>query len=319
VYRRPSRELVLITGVHGFLGQHVVRMFLDESRADLILSSRQDKLLFAGVEDEQRIVSYQQLDLTDRTAVRTAIQSLKPDVIVNCAAFVDVDRAESERETAWRTNTSAVEYLIESARKTEARIIHISTDFVFDGTKTPYAENAAPNPLNYYGRTKLASENALRASGIHHCILRAPLLYGLEELQWKNMAMRVYDSLQKKKQFAAFTDIQVTPTLIDDLAFAVIRATELRKHGIYHVGGPEMVSRYDFAIRIAKHFRLDESLIVPVTSEGHAATRPKRSAFVTLKAQTELSLRPAGIDQGLEVTYRNLKDIVSPSRQIVYS
>jgi dTDP-4-dehydrorhamnose reductase len=294
-------------------------MFLDESRADLVLSSRQDKLLFAGVEDEHRISNYIQLDMTDRASVRSVILSLKPDVIVNCAAFVDVDRAESERETAWRTNVSAIEYLIESARKTEARIIHISSDFVFDGTKTPYAENAKPNPLNYYGRTKLASENALRASGVHHCILRVPLLYGLEELQWKNMAMRVYDSLQKKKQFAAFTDIQVTPTLIDDLAFAVTRAAELRKHGIYHVGGPEMVSRYEFAVRVAKHFKLDESLIVPITSEGNVAIRPKKSAFVTLKAQTELSLRLAGIDQGLEVTYRNIKDIVSPSRQIVYS
>jgi dTDP-4-dehydrorhamnose reductase len=294
-------------------------MFLDESRADLILSSRQDKLLFSAAEDEERIASYVKLDITNRDAVRSTIQSIKPDVIVNCAAFVDVDRAETEREIAWRTNTSAVEYLIESARKTDARIIHISTDFIFDGIKSPYSETAAPNPLNYYGRTKLASENALRSSGIHHCILRAPLLYGTEELQWKNMAMRVYDSLLKKKQFAAFTDIQVTPTLIDDLAFAVTRATELHKHGIYHIGGPEMVSRFEFAQRIAKQFHLDESLIVPVTSEGHAANRPKRSAFVTLKAQTELSLKPSGIDEGLEVTHRNLKDIVSPNRQIVYS
>lgn len=319
MHRRLSREIVFIAGVHGFLGQHVVRMFLDESRADLVLSSRQDKLLLSGIEEEERILSHLQLDLTDRASVRSAISSIKPDVIVNCAGFIDVDKAESERETAWRTNTSAVEYFIESARKAEARIIHVSSDFVFDGQKTPYLENAAPNPLNYYGRTKLASENALRASGIHHCILRSPLLYGTEELRCKNMAMRVVDALQKKQQYAAFTDIYTTPTLVDDLAFAITRAVELRKHGIYHIGGPEMISRYDFALRIAKHFRLDDSLVVPITSEGHAANRPKKSAFVTLKAQTELSLRSTSIDQGLEVTHRSLKGMVSPPRQIVYS
>jgi dTDP-4-dehydrorhamnose reductase len=321
VLRRQSRELVLITGVHGFLGQHVVRLFLDESRADLILSSRQEQPLFAGLENEPRIASYIQLDITDRNAVRYAIGSVKPDVIVNCAGFVDVDRAEKERELAWRSNVSAVEYLIESARKTDARIVHVSTDFIFDGQKTPYAETAAPNPLNYYGRTKLASENALRTSGIQYAIVRAALLYGIEELKSKNMAIKVYQTLRKKKSYKAFTDIATSPTLVDDIALALVRMTEQKKHGIYHFAGPEMLSRFDFAKRIAKNFHLEESLIEAVSSEEMEglAARPKKSAFVTLKAQTELSLRPTGIDEGLQVTYRGLQDLSSQTRQIVYT
>jgi dTDP-4-dehydrorhamnose reductase len=315
---RRHRELIFITGAHGFLGQHVLRTFLDETHCDIVVSARDEKLQFEDIADEPRILAYQQLDVTDRLAVKEAIGLYKPDVIVHCAALVDVERCEHDRELAWKTNVRSVEYLIEAARKTDARIIHISSDYIFDGLKTPYPENAAPNPLNYYGRTKLAGENALRSSGVNHCIVRAAFFYGAEVNKRPNFAENVITSLRKNEAFDAYEDLYASPTLIDDIALAIVRAVEYNKNGIYHIAGPEMLSRYAFANRIAKTFRLNSSLIRPIAypAEGRA-NRPRHSAFVTLKVQTELGLRITSIDEGLQVMLRGVHDI-EDARQIVY-
>ncbi len=313
------RDLVLITGVHGFLGQHVLRTFLDETHCDLIVTSRDEKLQFTDVADEPRVLAYHQVDVTDRIAVKETISLFKPDVIVNCAGMVNVDLAERERELTWKTNVKSVEYLIEAARKTDARIVHISSDYIFDGLKTPYAENAAPNPLNYYGRTKLASENALRSSGVNHCILRTAFFYGVEVHRKPSFAVNVINTLLKNEPFEAFDDLYASPTLIDDIAFAVIRAVEYKKNGIFHIAGSEMISRYEFAKRIALSFRLNPELIIPIpfASTDTRAERPRQSSFVTLKAQTELGLRITGIDEGLQVMVRGVNDM-EDARQIVY-
>jgi dTDP-4-dehydrorhamnose reductase len=314
---RP-RDRILLTGAHGFLGQHVLRTFLDETHCDLIVTARDEKLAFTDIADEARIVAYQQLDITDREQIKETIGTFKPDFIVHCAALVDVDRCEHDREIAWKTNVRSVEYLIESARKTDARIIHISSDYIFDGLKTPYSENAAPNPLNYYGRTKLASENALRSSGVNHCIIRSAFFYGIEVHEKPSFAINVIKKLRKNESFEAFDDLYASPTLVDDIALGVIRAAEYRKNGIYHIAGPEMISRYEFAKRIAVAFRLNASLLIPshYSAEGRAE-RPRHSAFITLKAQTELGLRITGIDEGLQVMLRGVHDL-EDARQIVY-
>ncbi|MFI5264521.1 MAG: SDR family oxidoreductase [Candidatus Kapaibacterium sp.] len=316
--RVRQRDRILVTGAHGFLGQHVVRTFLDETHCDLIITARDEKLQFTDIADEPRILAYQQLDVTDRIAIKETIGMFKPDFIVNCAAFVDVDRCEHDRELAWKTNVRSVEYLIESARKTDARIVHISSDYIFDGTKTPYAENTAPNPLNYYGRTKLASENALRSSGVNHCIIRGALFYGVEVHDKPGFAMNVIKKLRKNESFEAFDDLYSSPTLVDDIALGIVRATEYKKNGIFHIGGPEMFSRFEFAKRIATTFRLNPALLMPThySSEGRA-DRPRNSSFVTLKAQTELGLRITGVDEGLQVMLRGVHDI-EDARQIVY-
>lgn len=312
------REQILITGAHGFLGQHVLRTFLDETHCDLIITSRDEKLQFTDIADEPRVLAYHPLDVTDRAAIKDAISLFKPDVIVHCAGMVNVDLAEHERELAWKTNVRSVEYLIEAARKTDGRIVHISSDYVFDGLKTPYAENASPNPLNYYGRTKLASENALRSSGVNHCIIRAAFFYGVEVHHKPSFALNVISSLKKNEIFEAYDDLYAPPTLIDDIAFAIIRAVEYKKSGIYHVAGPEMVSRYEFAQRIAAAFHLNASMLRPISysAESHAE-RPRHSSFITLKAQTELGLRITGIDEGLQVMLRGIGDM-EDVRQIVY-
>lgn len=315
---------MLITGVHGFLGQHCVRFFLDETKCDLVLTARQEETLYADIKEEPRVLGYHQLDVTNRQQVKDVIQSVRPDIIVNCAAVMNVDLAEKERERAWKTNVSAIEYIAEAARKVDARILHISTDYVFDGTKVPYMETDAPSPINYYGRTKLASENALRTSGIEHCIVRTGLLYGASERVDSNFALKVILSLQEGEEFKAATDLYGSPTLVDDVALAVVRAAEKGKTGLYHVCGPEMLSRYEFAYKIAKTFGLDTKLVVAVkhadlqSPTGQRVQRPMKSAFVTLKAQTDLQLRLSNVDEGLQVMARGIQELQHPDKTFIY-
>lgn len=315
---------MLITGVHGFLGQHCVRFFLDETKCDLVLTARQEETFYADIKEEPRVLAYHQLDVSNRQQVKDVVQAVRPDVIVNCAAVMNVDLAEKERERAWKTNVSGIEYLAEASRKVDTRILHISTDYVFDGTKVPYTETDAPSPINYYGRTKLASENALRTSGIEHCIIRTGLLYGASERIDSNFALKVILALQEGEEFKAATDLYGSPTLVDDVALAVVRATEKAKTGLYHVCGPEMLSRYEFAYKIAKTFGLDTKLVVPVkhadiqSPTGQRVQRPMKSAFVTLKAHTDLQLRLSNVDEGLQVMARGIQELQHPDKTFIY-
>ncbi|MDP4198694.1 MAG: NAD(P)-dependent oxidoreductase [Bacteroidota bacterium] len=335
IIRGKSRELVLITGAHGFLGQHVVRLFLEESKCDLVITAREKETLFADIGSEPRVLGYHALDIAQHAMVKDTIAKVRPDVIVNCAAFVKVDEAEIMREAAWRANVSGVEYLSEAARKVDARIVHISSDLVFDGLHAPYTESDAPHPINYYGRTKLASENVLRTSGLEHTIFRTCLLYGAAEQAKANYALSVVLSLEAGKPVFAATDMFSTPTLVDDLALAIVRATERRRLGLYHVAGPEMLPRYEFAQRIAEVFRLDSSLVYPTTiaelkKRGPSgensptapppprAERPARNGLVSLKAQTDLALKISKIEDGLQVMERGLHELLGTGAAYIY-
>ena len=327
IVRGKSRETVLITGAHGFLGQHVVRLFIEESKCDLILTAREKETLFVGVGEEARILAYHPLDITQRSAVKEVVGSTKPTVIVNCAGFVKVDDSEVKRELAWRTNVTGVEHIAEVARKIDARIVHVSTDLVFDGLRAPYSENDAPNPVNYYGRTKLASENVLRTSGLEHTIFRTCLVYGAAERANANYALSVVLALERGETIYAATDLYSTPTLVDDLALAIVRATERKRLGLYHVAGPQMLPRYEFAQKIAETFQLDAALIQPTTAaelkkrhtgEIPRADRPVRNGLVSLKAQTDLGLRLSNVDEGLQVMERGLQEMLGEDIPYIY-
>ena len=326
IIRGKTRETVLITGAHGFLGQHVVRFFLEETLCNIVLTAREKETLFDDAATEPRILGYHPMDLTVRADVRDVITRTKPDAIINCAGFVRVDEAERNRETAWRANVTGVEHLADVARKIDARLMHVSTDLVFDGARAPYTETDAPHPLNYYGRTKLASENLLRTSGIEHAIFRTSTVYGAAEHARANYALSVVTALERGEQIHAATDLYSTPTLVDDLALAIVRATERRRTGVYHVAGPEMISRYDLAMRTAETFRLDTRLIEQTTvarirrehPELLRADRPLRNGLVNLKARTDLGIRLSNVEEGLQVMLRGVQDLMGEESPYIY-
>ncbi|MEN3038091.1 MAG: dTDP-4-dehydrorhamnose reductase [Candidatus Kryptonium sp.] len=293
---------VMITGCHGLLGQTVLKMFLKSTDSEILATAKEPRtfLDFGGFD-------YTMLDITSRNDVKNLVVYFRPDVIINTAAYTNVDGCEQNRELAWKVNVEGVRNLVHSARRVDAKLIHISTDYIFDGKNGPYAEDAIPNPINYYGRTKLASENEIKIGGIRFAILRTNVLYGVGKNVKSNFALWLYQKLSNGEKIKVVTDQVGNPTYVDDLAFAILKVTEFDKEGIYNVGGRDFVDRYTFAIKLAEIFEFDKELITPVkTSElNQIAPRPLRSGLITLKAESELGLKPYGIEDGIrEFKYR---------------
>jgi dTDP-4-dehydrorhamnose reductase len=296
------KKRILITGANGMLGQRACSFYSKRENIQLLGSDINEKPFVSGIE-------YIKGDLTNREQIKNIIFDFCPDFIVNTAAFTNVDLSETERETAWKVNVKGVEYLSEASRVIDAYIIHFSTDYIFDGTNGPYSENAKPNPLGYYARTKLASENALKISGTLNTILRTNVLYGAM-LNCKTDFVRwLIDSLKEGKQIEVVTDQINNPTFVDDLVQGISKVIEFRKQGIYNIGGREFLSRFEFSQRIADYFNLDKNLIKPVSTEQlkQTARRPLKSGLITLKAETELGYRPHSIPESLSIIKRELE------------
>jgi len=293
-----SNGRVLVVGSNGLLGQKIVELLVRGSAHRLTLASLEPRPA-----RELLSVDYHQIDITSKKDVRQLVGDAEPEVIINCAAMTNVDACESEREAAWRINVDGVEHLIDAARRTNVRIYHVSTDYIFDGKNGPYAEDDRPEPLSYYGKTKLASENALRTSGLEVFIARTMVLYGYAAGVKPNFALWLIQSLEKGSVVRVVDDQLGNPTLVDDLAYAIVRAVELGKTGIYNIAGRDIISRYDFALRLARFFGFGASLVKPIkTAElKQPAPRPLISGLITLKAETELGISPGTVEQGLAV------------------
>ena len=241
---------ILICGANGLLGQRLSLMLSTQSDYEVLNTSIERSFVFDKI-----LFDYNQLDITNRSDVKSLASSFQPNVILNAAAATNVDWCELNREEAWKANVTAVENLADAARKVGAKLIHVSTDYVFDGKNGPYDEEAKPNPMGYYGKTKLASENAIRIAEIPYTILRTNVLYGSGISVKSNFALWVVNSLKAGKQITVVDDQIGNPTYVGDLALAMIKAFELNREGIFHIGGSEQLSRYDFAIRACRNLR----------------------------------------------------------------
>ncbi len=295
------KKRLLVFGANGMLGQRIIEFYSSLNAFEVLGSSIEDEPFLKNI-------TYIKGNLSNRNEVKKIIQDFCPDFIVNAAAFTNVDLSETERETAWKINVKGVEYIAEAARAIDAHLIHISTDYIFDGKNGPYLEKDIPNPLGYYARTKLASENTLKISGIKYTILRTNVLYGVTKYGRPDFVKWVVDSLREKKQIKIVTDQINNPTFIDDLVQAINKIIELHKEGIYNIGGSDFLSRYDFTLMIADFFNLDKSLIIPIKTEelNQSARRPLKSGLITIKAQSELGYKPHSITETLEIIKKEL-------------
>ena len=295
------KKRVLVVGSNGMLGQRTISFFSKHTNFEILGCSVEEKPVTNNYE-------YCYCDLTKRENVKKIIYDFYPDFIINAAAFTNVDLSEIEREMAWKVNVKGVEYLAETARVLDSHLIHISSDYIFDGTNGPYAENAKPNPLGYYGRTKLASENALKISGSVHTILRTNVLFGIANSR-PDFVRWVINSLKDKKRIRIVTDQFNNPTFIDDLVQAISKVIEFKKDGIYHIGGRDFLSRFEFTEKIADYFDLNKSLIGAIKTEelNQKARRPLKSGLITLKAETELGFKPHTILESLIMMKKELK------------
>ena len=305
--REPRR--VVITGSNGLLGQKITELLSQSQAYSLHLTSSQEEPV---VRSDQ--TPYTRMDITDRGQVTKVIDELQPDTIINTAAVTNVDLCETNRESAWRVNVNGVENLVHAGKLAGSHIIQLSTDYIFDGKGGPYSEGDRPNPLSYYGRTKLAAENLLRTSNIRHTIVRTMVLYGQARKVKPNFALWVIRELQEERLIKVVSDQVGSPTFVDDLAYGIVKILELKKSGIYNISGPEVVSRYDFARDIARIFKYDTRLITPVKTSDlrQPAARPLKSGFIILKAQVDLNLSMSGLENGLLILRNQLSTVRHP-------
>ncbi len=283
---------ILIVGSNGRLGQSLTAKLKNRKKTELLCCSIEEDSLFDDVE-------YQKVDMTKKEEVKKVVLDFVPDFIINAAAYTNVDKCESEKELAWKINVSGVEFFAQYARLVDAHMTHVSTDYIFDGENGPYSETDKPNPISYYGRTKLASENALRISGTKFAIVRTNVLYGPSEFGNPDFVNWVIDSLSAGKEIRIVTDQINNPTFIPDLADGIQKIIEYNKDGVYNIGGREFLSRYDFTIKVAEYFELNKSLIKRIKTKdlNQPAPRPLQSGLITLKAETELNYKPHELEE----------------------
>ncbi len=284
---------ILIAGCHGLLGQKLVR-YAPENVSIFGIDLQQDDKLGLGA-------SYQPLDLLHRRELRDFVKEIKPAWILNAAGYTDVDGAEEEKDLCWKVNVTAVDNLIYAARKVHAKIVHLSTDYIFDGKEGPYDEDDIPNPMGFYGRSKLASENLLKASPVEFAIVRTMVLYGTGIDLRPNFVTWLIDKLRKGESVRIVDDQYGNTTLADELALGIWKIVHKDATDIFHIAGSEIVDRFTFARKIADVFDLDASLIQPIkTAElNQAAPRPLRSGLRVDKAIRELGIQLSNVQEGL--------------------
>ncbi|MBP9191416.1 MAG: SDR family oxidoreductase [Ignavibacteria bacterium] len=286
-----------MTGSNGLLGQAVASVIVRESNHEVILSSVEEK----SFHDFGKL--YLKLDITSKEDVKKVVAYHKPSVIINCAAFTNVDKCETERELSWKINVDGVKNIIIAAKKNDVKVVHYSTDYVFDGKNGPYDELAVPNPVSFYGREKLASENSLITSDINFAIIRTLVLYGTGDNVKPNFALWMLDNLRNNRPVNIVTDQISNVTMIDDLAFGTLKIVEKDCKGIYNIAGSDILSRYDFAMNMCDVFNLNKKLVFPITTESlnQPAPRPLNSGLIILKMESELGFKPMDSIEGLRL------------------
>lgn len=237
------------------------------------------------------------MNITKFDEVETAIRRVAPDFVIHAAAFTDVDACEIEPQRAWEVNAFGTKHIVDACDKHGAKVVYISTDYVFDGENGPYSEEDPTHPVNVYGESKLAGEQ-FAMSHPDNAVARVCVLYGPDK---PNFVTWVINALRTNTPINVVSDQLNTPTYVGSCARALLRLCELDLHGVYHVAGREQISRYAFAREIADVFRLNQKLINVTTTDTlkQQARRPMNSSLNVAKAERALGMRLANVREGL--------------------
>jgi dTDP-4-dehydrorhamnose reductase len=284
-------QRILVTGASGLLGSKVAKL---AEHFFQVFPTHNARPFF---KDSTK------MDITNEREVSEVVVRMKPDFVMHVGAETRVDHCEKNRETAWKVNAEGTRNVAAACGRIHAKLIYVSTDYVFDGEKGFYIEDDEPNPLNHYGWTKLKGEKFVSEYCQEYVIARTSVLYGWHS--WKtNFALWVVESLRNRKPITVVNDHFNCPTLADNLAEVLLEMVRKDLSGVFHTAGSERISRYDFAVEIAKSFDLDASMITPIEmSELKAwiAKRPRDSSLCIGKAQKQLKTKFLDVQEGLRI------------------
>lgn len=294
---------ILVTGSNGLLGQKLTALLQQKDSVQLIATARN-----ASVQQIEK-GEFRLLAVTHKKQVDEVVAAVKPDVIIHTAAMTQVDECETNREACMLHNATAVEYIVEACQTHQVHLVHVSTDFIFDGSAGPLDETAEPKPVNFYGESKLAAEKIIQRSNISWSILRTVLVYGItNNMSRSNIVLWVKKSLEEGKTISVVSDQWRTPTLAEDLAMGCYLAALKKATGVFHISGKDFITPYDIAVKTAEFFKLDKALIKPTNSEQfkQPARRPLKTGFIIEKAKKELGYEPHSFLEGLDILAKQI-------------
>ncbi|MFT4525280.1 MAG: dTDP-4-dehydrorhamnose reductase [Granulosicoccus sp.] len=296
---------ILITGSNGLLGQKMVYALKADPEVELIATARGENRLI-----DHEGYEYSSMDITDHDNVMAIVTQFKPDRIIHGAAMTNVDACETDREGCDLANVTAVQNIVDAAEAVGAHLVHLSTDFIFDGKDGPYEEDAVPNPVSYYGLSKLKGEEIVMASELEWAICRTVLVYGVvDNMSRSNFVLWAKGELEQGKNINVVDDQFRSPTLAEDLAQGCILASKQKANGVFNISGEDTDSILGLITTVADHYGLDKTLINPTKSDalGQPAKRPPRTGFIIEKARKELGYEPHSFTEGIVIMENQLK------------
>lgn len=289
---------ILYTGANGLLGQKISAATPQYSNHAFLATARgENRTKNLGT------ASYTSMDITDRQGIENVLSEFRPDVIIHGAAMTNVDECEQHKELAYNLNVVGTQNIVDTAKELGAHVVHISTDFIFDGQDGPYNEDGVPNPVSYYGETKLQAEHIVQTID-SWSILRTILVIGIaEDLSRSNIVLWAKGALEKAQPIRVVDDQFRTPTLAEDLAQGALLAATQRAQGIFNISGPDFMSIYELVESVAEHFGLSMATVTRVDSStlNQPAVRPPRTGFNISKAVENLGYRPHSFKEALEI------------------
>ena len=297
---------ILVTGSNGLLGQKLVALLLERGEDEIIATGRGgNRLPF----DTQKF-TYAPLDITNKAEVESCLSTYQPDVVVHTAAMTNVDQCEEEKEGCWLLNVEAVAYVAEACKAHKAFLVHLSTDFIFDGEEGPYDELAEANPISYYGESKWAAEQLLAESGVVHAILRTVLVYGIaHDMSRSNIVLWVKKSLEEGKDIHVVTDQLRSPTLAEDLAMGCYLIAKKKAEGVFNISGKDLLTPYEMAEKTADFFDLSKDTLhqADASTFSQTAKRPPKTGLLIDKAQKEFDYQPHSFEEGIALMVQQMK------------
>jgi len=282
---------VIVTGASGFIGKCFLDVFSDETVVGTCFSRPSRDL--------------SRIDLRDRSSVEAFVAEFRPDVVVHCAARPTVDWCEHHPDEARSLNVSATQALGDACARTNAKLVFLSTDYVFDGVSGPYSEDDRANPVNVYGLLKLEAEQAIQSRLNNYLIVRTTNVYGYD-LRSKNFVMGILPRLARGERVPVAVDQFGNPTLVHELCSSVKKLVVGEASGLFHVVGPDWMNRVEWANAVATVFDLDPELVVAMTTEelNQPAPRPRRSGLTSNRLPSMIDEPLSGLIPGLRLMKR---------------
>ncbi len=292
---------VLVTGGTGLLGWWVAKELA--ARGYTVYATFRSKQP-PNVEN----VTWIYLNLEEHDETAQTLTKVRPDVVIHCAAYTDVDGCELNKALAYRVNVEGTRIIAKYCQKYCTYLIYVSTDYVFDGEKGLYTEEDVPCPVNYYGLTKLLGEEVVKSVNMDYCIVRVSGLYGYSPTGKKNFGIIALEKLMRNEIVIAFQDQYLSPTYVKALAKSLAKLIELHYVGTLHIAG-ERFSRYQFAIKLAELLGASKDLVRPgsLAQAKLLAKRPRDSSLNTKKAHL--------LGVGLPPMEECLKDFIETYRR----